>query len=136
MARLTNYEPQRVKSFVYAGMGTISNQTGAISTRTEQRQFGVRIGRVTGRFLLVALLGLASLFYLHQAASGAGQTKALSALNAQLDSLQRQTRELETEKASAQSLQNIEASRDKFNLQPVTRPDLVVGVSGGFLANR
>lgn len=131
-------ESMATRQFNLAGAttGTFSSNlhTGMVMTRRQAQPLDFRLGRQAWRYTAVALFATASLFYINQAARGSAEQSQIAKLEAEIHQVDQDKGELETKRSDFQALTTIEGSREKFALEPVSKPDFVVTPGGGFAA--
>ena len=78
-----------------------------------------KIGPVSLRFITIALLAVAALFYLAQSAQGATFKYKIMELEEQKNDVQTDVKQLEVESARLKSLNEIKNSAQSLNLEPI-----------------
>jgi hypothetical protein len=77
-----------------------------------------KIGPISLKFITIALLAIAALFYLAQSTQGASFKYKIMELEDQKDKIQTDVKQLEMESARLKSLNEIKNSAQNLNLEP------------------
>ena len=85
--------------------------------RTINRRF--QLGPISIKFVTIALLAVAALFYIAQSAQGTASKYKISQLEDQKSQIQTDVRQLEVESARLKSLNEIKNNVQVLNLEPV-----------------
>jgi len=88
-----------------------------IRKKTIGRDF--KIGPITLRFITIALIGIAALFYLAQSTQGSTFKFKIMALSDQKAQAETNVKQLEVESARLKSLNEIKSSAQNYNLEPI-----------------
>jgi len=88
-----------------------------IRKKTIGRDF--KIGPITLRFITIALIGIAALFYLAQSTQGSTFKFKIMELSEQKSQAETNVKQLEVESARLKSLNEIKSSAQNYNLEPI-----------------
>lgn len=94
-------------------------QSAARSFRKRTISNSFKIGPVSLKFITIALLAIAALFYLAQSAQGATFKYKIMELEEQKNDVQTDIKQLEVESARLKSLNEIKNSAQNLSLEPI-----------------
>ncbi len=95
--------------------------------RTVKKDF--KVGPNSVKFITIALIAIAALFYLSQSAQGSSQKYQIMQLTQQRQDLEARTKDLEVEAARLKSLDEIKKSTQANSLVPIDDNNFIKGTT-------